>query len=97
MNRTLRDAIIKSNEEGTKACKDMYNNLLLDDYFIFFIILYALGYLLGLFIHSYCAIKFKSLFDDKYISPYLIIMYTGLIGLFGNIFFSIDINFYTLW
>ena len=45
LNKTLKNAIIKSNEEGTKACKNVYNILLLDKYFEYFIILSALGYL----------------------------------------------------
>ena len=93
INETLRKAIINTNEEGTKACKNMYNILLLDDYFEYFIILSALGYLLGLFLHSYSAIKFKSFIDEKYISPYLIISFIGIIGFFGSLIFLIISTF----
>ena len=85
INKTIRESIIKNNEEGTRACKNMYNLLILKKYFEYFIIISALGYLLGLFLHSYSAVKFKYFIDEKYISPYLIIIFIGLIGFFGNI------------
>jgi hypothetical protein len=85
----IKDMIIntamESYRNGEKACKNMYNVLLLEDYFEYFIILSALGYLLGLFLHSFSAIKFKYFIDKKYISPYLIIIFIGLIGLVLNI------------
>ena len=81
----LIKTINKNNKEGLRACKNMYNVLLLDDYFEYFIILSALGYLLGLFLHSFSAVKFKYFIDKKYISPYLIIIFIGLIGFVLNI------------
>ena len=68
-NETLKNIINDTNKKGVKACKNMYNILLLEDYFEYFIILSAIGYLLGLFLHSFSAVKFKSFIDKKYISP----------------------------
>ena len=93
INKTIRESIIKNNEEGTRACKNMYNLLILKKYFEYFIIISALGYLLGLFLHSYSAVKFKYFIDEKYISPYLIIIFIGLIGFFGSILFLIIASF----
>ena len=84
-NETIKDIIRKTNEVGDKACKNMYNILLLEDYFEYFIILSAIGYLFGLFLHSFSAVKFKSFIDEKYISPYLIILIIGLLGFILNI------------
>ena len=85
----IKDMIIntamESYRKGEKACKNMYNVLLLDDYFEYFIILSGIGYLLGLFLHSFSAVKFKYLINEKYISPYSIILIIGIIGFLLNI------------
>ena len=79
-NNSLRQSIIDTNNKGTRACKNMYNVLILDYKFEYLILLAAFGYLLGLFLHSYSAVKFKFYIDEKYISPYLIIIFIGIIG-----------------
>ena len=79
-NNTLKQLIIETNNNGTRACKNMYNVLILDYKFEYLILLAAFGYLLGLFLHSYSAVKFKFYIDEKYISPYLIIIFIGIIG-----------------
>ena len=81
----LINAAMDTNRKGVKACKNMYNILLLDDHFEYFIILSGIGYLLGLFLHSFSAVKFKYLINEKYISPYIILFIIGIIGLFLNI------------
>ena len=85
----IKDMIIntamESYRKGEKACKNMYNVLLLDDYFEYFIILSGILYLFGLFLHSFSAVKFKYLINDKYISPYLIVLIIGIFGLVLNI------------
>ena len=83
--KDIINTAMESYRKGEKACKNMYNVLLLDDYFEYFIILSALGYLFGLFLHSFSAVKFKYFIDEKYISPYLIIIFIGLIGFILNI------------
>ena len=85
LNETISDSVRKVNKEGVKACKNMYNIFLLDDYFEYLIILSGIGYLLGLFLHSFSAIKFKYYIDIKFISPYLIIFLIGLFGFILNI------------
>jgi len=101
LNESIRENIIKENEKGIRACKNMFNKLLLDEYFEYLIILSALGYLLGVFLHSYSAVKFKYFIDEKYVSPYLIIIFIGLIGFFGNIILLIISSFipcgYKIW
>ena len=89
----LINTTMERNRKGVKACKNMYNVLLLDDYFEYFIILSSLGYLLGLFLHSLSSVKFKYFIDKKYISPYLIIIFIGLIGLVLNIILLFISNF----
>ena len=79
-NNSLKQLIIDNNNYGTRACKNMYNILILDYKFEYLILLAAFGYLLGLFLHSYSAVKFKFYIDEKYISPYLIIIFLGIIG-----------------
>ena len=81
----IRKSIIKTNEEGVRKCKNKYNVLLIDKYFEYLIIFSAIGYLIGLFLHSYSAVKFKYYMERKYISSYLIIIFIGLIGFFSNI------------
>ena len=93
LNVTLREKIIETNEKGVRNCKNKYNVLLIDKYFEYLIILSAIGYLLGLFLHSYSAVKFKYYMERKYISPYLIIIFTGLIGIFLNIILLIISQF----
>ena len=93
LNQTIRKIIIEKNEEGVTKCKNIYNILLLGDYFEYLIILSALGYLLGLFLHSYSVVNFKYFFDEKYKSPYLIIIFIGLIGFFGSIILLIISTF----
>ena len=83
----------KFNRDEKKACKNMYNVLLLEDYFEYFIILSGFGYLLGLFLHSFSAVKFKYFIDKKYISPYLIIIFIGLIGFILNIILLVISSF----
>ena len=93
LNDTLRKSIISTNEEGVRNCKNKYNVLLIDKYFEYLIILSSVGYLIGLFLHSYSAVKFKYYMEVKYISPYLIIIFTGLIGIFSNIILLIISQF----
>ena len=58
--KTIRDSILESNEKGIKACSNKYNIFLLDDNFVYFIVLAAFGYLIALFLKSYSIVKFKS-------------------------------------
>ena len=85
VNNTLREAIINTNLKGNKACQNMYNIFIINNYFEYFIILSALGYLLGLFLHSFSTVKFKTFIDKNYVSPYTIILLLGLIGFSVNI------------
>ena len=84
-NNSLKQTIIDTNNNGTRACKNMYNGLILDYKFEYLILLAAFGYLLGLFLHSYSAVKFKFYIDEKYISPYSIIFFMALIGFILNL------------
>ena len=93
LNDTLRKSIISTNEEGVRNCKNKYNVMLIDKYFEYLIILSSVGYLIGLFLHSYSAVKFKYYMEVKYISPYLIIIFTGLIGIFSNVILLIISQF----
>ena len=89
----LINSTLENNRKEEKACKNMYNVLLLKDYFEYFIILSSLGYLLGLFLHSFSTVKFKYFIDKKYISPYLIILIIGSIGFILNIILLIISSF----
>ena len=93
LKMTLRKSVIETNEEGVRKCKNKYNILLIDKYFEYLIIFSAIGYLIGLFLHSYSAVKFKYYIERKYISPYLIIIFIGIIGFFSNIILLIISQF----
>ena len=84
-NNSLKQLIIDNNNYGTRACRNMYIVLILDFKFEYVILLAVFGYLLGLFLHSYSAVKFKFYIDEKYISPYSIIFFMGLIGFILNL------------
>ena len=58
--KKIRDIIIEANEKGNRACSNKYNSFLLDDNFVYFIVLAAFGYLISLFLKSYSIVKFKS-------------------------------------
>ena len=92
-NNTLKKKINETNNNGLRACRNMYNVLMLSYNFEYLIILSAIGYILALFLHSYSAVKFKSFIDKKYISPYLIIVFIGLIGASSNIILLIISSF----
>ena len=81
INETIRNSIKKANEDGYKSCRNKYNIFLLDDYFIYFIILAAFGYLITSFLKSYSVVKTKSLINKKFISINIIIIIMGILGL----------------
>ena len=83
--KKLKESIIKANEKGNIACSNKYNIFLLDDYFVYFIILAAFGYLVASFLKSYSVVKAKSLINQKFISIDIIIILMGILGLFLNI------------
>ena len=61
LTKTISDSIIKANEIGNRACSNKYNIFLLDNNFVYFIILAAFGYLIASFLKSYSVVKTKSL------------------------------------
>ena len=94
LNNSLRTAIMNDNEKGTQACKSLFSFFLyIESSSVYIIIFTVLGYLIGLFLHSFSVVKFKYFIDEKYISPYLIIIIIGLIGFSGNIILLIISSF----
>jgi len=85
LTKTISDSIIKANEKGNRACSNKYNIFLLDDYFVYFIVLFAFGYLIASFLKSYSVVKTKSLINQKFISIDIIIIIMGILGLILNI------------
>ena len=85
LTKTIRDSIIKANEKGNKACSNRYNIFLLDNNFVYFIVLAAFGYLIASFLKSYSVVKAKSLINKKFISIDIIIILMGIFGLILNI------------
>ena len=61
LTKTIIDSIIKANEKGNRACSNKYNIFLLDDYFVYFIILAAFGYLIASFLKSFSVVKINHL------------------------------------
>ena len=61
LTKTISDSIIKANERGNRACSNKYNVFLLDNNFVYFIVLAAFGYLIASFLKSYSVVKAKSL------------------------------------
>jgi len=59
LTKIISDSIIKANERENRACSNKYNVFLLDNNFVYFIILAALGYLISLILKPYSGIKFK--------------------------------------
>ena len=66
LTKIISDSIIKANERGNRACSNKYNVFLLDNNFVYFIILAALGYLISLNLKPYLGIKFKSIFHHHH-------------------------------
>jgi len=60
--KKLQEAIIKANEKGLKSCSKRYNIFLLEDYFVYFIVLASFGYLIAPFLKSYSVVKIKNIF-----------------------------------
>ena len=85
MTQALQESIIKVNEKGNRACKNKYNVFLLDNNFVYFIILAAFGYLISLFLKSYSIVKLKSIINQNFISIDIIITFIGIFGLVLNI------------
>ena len=83
--KAINDSIIEANKKGNRACSNKYNIFLLDDYFEYFIVLAALGYLFASFLKSYSVVKLKSLINQKFISINIIIIIMGIFGLVLNI------------
>jgi len=73
ITNALNISIIKANERGNKACSNKYNLFLLDNNFVYFIVLAAFGYLIASFLKSYSVVKAKSLINKKFISIDIII------------------------
>ena len=84
-NKTIRDSIIEANKKGNRACSNKYNIFLLDDNFVYFIVLAAFGYLIASFIKTYSVVKTKSLINQTLISIDIIIIIMGILGLVLNI------------
>ncbi len=61
LTKTISDSIIQANERGNRACSNKYNIFLLDNNFVYFIVLAAFGYLIESFLKLYSVIKAKSL------------------------------------
>ena len=59
--KKLQESIIKANEKGNRACSNKYNAALLDNNFVYFIVLAAFGYLISSILKSYSGVKFKSI------------------------------------
>ena len=87
ITKALQESIQKANEKGNRACSNKYNIFLLDDYFVYFIVLAAFGYLIASFLKSYSVIKAKSIINQKFISIDIIIIIMGIFGLVLSIFF----------
>ena len=85
LTKTLQESIQKANDKGNRACSNKYNIFLLDDYFVYFIVLAAFGYLIASFLKSYSVIKAKSIINQKFISIDIIIIIMGILGLVLNI------------
>jgi len=85
LNKTIRESIIKANERGNRACSNKYNVFLLDNNFVYFIVLAAFEYLIASFLKSYSVVKTKSLINQKFISIDIIIIIMGIFGLILNI------------
>jgi len=79
--KKLLESIIKANEKGNRACSNIYNIFLLEDYFVYFIVLASFGYLIVSFLKSYSVVKTKSLINQKFISIDKIIIIMGILGL----------------
>jgi len=94
MIEIVKRSIIKANEEGTKACSNKYNILLLDEYFEYFIALVALGYLISSFLKSYSGIKLKPILNQDFMPIDLIIILIGICGfVLNSILLIITSNF----
>jgi len=86
IKKAIRDSIIKANDKGNRACSNKYNIFLLDDdYFAYFIVLAAFGYLVASFLKSFSVVKTKSLINQKFVSIDIIIILMGILGLILNI------------
>ena len=85
LTKTIIDSIIKANEKGSSACSNKYNIFLLDNNFVYFIVLAAFGYLIASFLKSYSVVKAKSLINKKFISIDIILILMGIFGLILNI------------
>jgi len=81
ITKTLMNSIIKTNEEGIRSCRNKYNIFLSNDYFVYFIVFAAAGYLIASFLKSYSVIKLKSIIYIKFISIDVIIILMGILGL----------------
>ena len=71
INETIRYSINKANEKGEKACKNKYNIFLLEDFFVYFIVLAAVGYIIASFLKSYSVVKIKSLISNHDILTFI--------------------------
>jgi len=85
MTKALQESIIKANEKGNRACSNKYNIFLLDNSFVYFIVLAAFGYLIALFLKSYSEVKLRSIINQNFVSIDLIITLMGILGLVLNI------------
>ena len=87
LTKKIEETIKKVNEKGNRACSNKYNIFLLDDNFVYFIVLAAFGYLIALFLKSYSAIKLRSIINKNFVSIDLIITLIGIFGFALNIIF----------
>ena len=87
LTKTKYDSIIKVNEKGNRACSNKYNKFLLDNNFVYFIVLAAFDYLIALLLKSYSAVKLKSIINQTFVSIDLIITLMGIFGFVLNIIF----------
>ena len=87
ITKALQESIQKANEKGNRACSNKYNIFLLDNHFVYFIVLAAFGYLIASFLKSYSVVKTKFLINQKFISIDIIIIIMGIFGLVLSIIF----------
>jgi len=87
LNRTVKESIITANEKGNRACSNKYNVFLLDNNFVYFIVLAAFGYLISSILKTYSGVKFKSIINQNFITIDKIIILMGIFGLLLNIIF----------
>ena len=83
--KIVKEAIIKNNVNWGKLCRNSFKITEKFDSFQIILIIATIGYLIGFFLHSYSVVNIRYLINNKYISPYFIIFFIGLIGLISSL------------